>query len=52
MQIDGAYLFDAGWVFLAGWSLVVLAISWIAFRRDLGSTPSTSPDSERMDGQR
>jgi hypothetical protein len=35
MNFDGSYLLDAGWVFFAGWSLVVCAVSWIAFRTDL-----------------
>jgi len=29
------YLFDAGWLFFAGWSVVILAVSLIAFGRDL-----------------
>jgi len=48
MAIDGAYLQDAGWVFFTGWSLVVLAVSWIAFRADLPSlfVPSKQTDSK------
>ena len=35
MAFDVAYLIDAGWFFFAGWSLVVLAVSVIAFGWDL-----------------
>jgi hypothetical protein len=33
-------------VFFAGWSMVVLAVSWIAFRRDLTSVPSPKGGTE------
>jgi hypothetical protein len=36
MAITEAYLFDAAWMFLALWTAVVLAVSLIAFRSDLG----------------
>jgi len=52
MQIDGTYLLDAGWVFLAGWSLVILAVSWIAFRADLTPSPSPSPQGVRARNDR
>ena len=29
------YLFDAGWLFFAAWSVIVAAVSVAAFRRDL-----------------
>jgi len=29
------YLFDAGWLFFAAWSVVVVAVSVAAFGRDL-----------------
>jgi hypothetical protein len=29
------YLFDAAWLFLAGWIVVVVVVSVIAFGRDL-----------------
>jgi hypothetical protein len=44
VQIDGAYLLDAGWVFFAAWSLVVLAVGWIAFRQDLTIAPTSSTE--------
>jgi len=34
-----SYLLDAGWLFFAGWSLVVFTISVIAFGKDLASLP-------------
>jgi hypothetical protein len=42
MNFDGSYLLDAGWVFLAGWSLVVLGLGWIAFRTDLRPSLSSA----------
>lgn len=36
MSINEAYLFDAAWLFLAGLTAVVVAVSLIAFRGDLG----------------
>jgi hypothetical protein len=35
MRFDEAYLFYAGWFFFAAWSAVILAVSVIAFGRDL-----------------
>jgi len=32
--MNDSYLFDAGWLFFAAWSVVVAAISVEAFRRD------------------
>jgi hypothetical protein len=34
-----SYLLDAGWLFFAGWSLVVVTVSVIAFGRDFLSVP-------------
>jgi len=34
-----SYLLDAGWLFFAGWSLVVVMVSVIAFGKDLVSVP-------------
>jgi hypothetical protein len=34
-----SYLLDAGWLFFAGWSLVVVTISVIAFGKDLALLP-------------
>jgi hypothetical protein len=31
---DGAYLFDASWLFFAVWSMIVLVVGAIAFHRD------------------
>ena len=33
------YLLDAGWLFFAGWSLVVVTVSVIAFGSDFVSVP-------------
>lgn len=35
MFTDGAYLFDAGWLFFAAWSLILLSFFVIAFGEDL-----------------
>jgi hypothetical protein len=35
MEMNQAYIIDAGWIFFAGWSLVLLAISLVAFGSDL-----------------
>ncbi|HEY4904584.1 MAG TPA: hypothetical protein VIH89_14015 [Candidatus Sulfotelmatobacter sp.] len=35
MFSDGSYLFDAGWLFFAVWSLVLLTFFVIAFGEDL-----------------
>jgi len=35
MFTDGAYLFDAGWLFFAAWSLILLTFFVIAFGEDL-----------------
>jgi hypothetical protein len=34
-----SYLLDAGWLFFAGWSLVVVTVSVIAFGKDFVSVP-------------
>jgi hypothetical protein len=38
MFSDGAYLFDAGWLFFAAWSLILLTTFVIAFGDDLLSS--------------
>ena len=38
--LNDAYLFDAGWVFFSGWTIVLVVISLIAFRGDLAAAPS------------
>lgn len=35
MFFDVKYVIDAGWIFFAAWSVVVLAVSVIAFGKDL-----------------
>ena len=35
MLFDESYLFDASWIFFAAWTVVVLAVSVIAFAKDL-----------------
>lgn len=34
-----SYLLDAGWLFFAGWSLVVVTVSVIAFGEDFALLP-------------
>jgi len=34
-----SYLLDAGWLFFAGWSLVVVTVSVIAFGKDFVAVP-------------
>jgi len=34
-----SYLLDAGWLFFAGWSLVVVTVGVIAFGKDFISAP-------------
>jgi hypothetical protein len=41
MSINDSYLFDAGWLFFAFWTVIVGAVSITAFRRDL--FPSRAP---------
>lgn len=40
MSGNEAYLFEAGWLFFAGWSLVLAALSLIAFGEDLIPSPA------------
>ncbi len=35
MLLSDSYLFDAGWLFFMGWSVVVAIVSIAAFGRDL-----------------
>ena len=46
MTGNDAYLFDAGWLFFAGWSLVLLALSLIAFGEDLVPYPVRNRNEE------
>jgi hypothetical protein len=48
MPVNEAFLFDAAWLFLAGWSAVVLALSVIAFRGDLGLHLGARPPMETV----
>jgi len=47
MFADGSYLFDAGWLFFALWSIALLAFFVIAFGEDLLAAPRRRPDSAR-----
>ncbi len=42
MDRFAAYIIDSGWVFLAGWSIILLALSAIIFGPDLARA-ATSP---------
>jgi hypothetical protein len=35
MDFAQVFIFDAGWIFFAGWSLVLAALSVIAFKQDI-----------------
>jgi hypothetical protein len=35
MTLNDSFLADAGWLFFAAWSLMVVAVSIVAFGRDL-----------------
>jgi hypothetical protein len=41
-----AYLFDAGWLVFAGWSLVLVALNLIAFGEDLIPSPARNRSTE------
>jgi hypothetical protein len=45
MTITGglSYLLDAGWLFFAGWSLMVVTVSVIAFGKDFVPVPPLFP---------
>jgi hypothetical protein len=45
MLISDSYLFDAGWLFFAAWSVVVAVVSYSAFHHDL--FPSKHLDSAK-----
>ena len=49
--MNEAYLFDAGWLFLAGWSAVILAVSLVAFGHDLISSPPRERQSPESPSQ-
>jgi hypothetical protein len=48
MSGNDAYLFDAGWLFFAGWSLVLVALSLIAFGEDLIPSPARNRSTEEQ----
>jgi hypothetical protein len=47
-----SYLLDAGWLFFAGWSLVVVTVSVIAFGKDFVAFPSLSGKQRSRDSGR
>jgi hypothetical protein len=49
MADSDAYLFYAGWLFFAGWSMVLVAVSVIAFGKDFIPSPAQKkrPDERR-----
>ena len=46
MTGNEAYLFDAGWLFFAGWSLVLAALGLVAFGKDLIPSPARNRSAE------
>jgi len=48
MSGSDAYLFDAGWLFFAGWCLVLVALSLIAFGKDLIPSPARNRSTEEQ----
>jgi len=52
MMMSDSFLSDAGWLFLALWSLVVSAVGVVAFRHDLFQRRNEPPsDSARSASQ-
>jgi len=47
MELSEVYIIDAGWIFLAGWGLVVLAFGLVAFGWDLLPFTKRSGDAKR-----
>jgi hypothetical protein len=47
-----SYLLDAGWLFFAGWSLVVVTVSVIAFGKDFVSVPPLLFEKRAFEKQR
>jgi hypothetical protein len=41
MHFDEAYLFDASWLFFGAWSLILLIVGAIVFRRDFDLIPTS-----------
>jgi hypothetical protein len=42
-----AYIFEVGWAFFAAWGMVLLAMSVVAFGRDLNPLPKRNPGEKR-----
>lgn len=38
-MLNDSYLFDAGWLFFAAWTVIVAAVSVAAFARDIFPRP-------------
>ncbi len=65
MPMNDSFLFDAGWLFLAVWTVIVGAVSITAFHRDLfpsrarleltdhhqSKSPSSSPETHSNQNQ-
>jgi hypothetical protein len=54
MLMSDSYLFDAGWLFFAAWSIVLAVVSVAAFGRDLIPSrvlidPAQNAESARVD---
>jgi len=47
MDRFAAYIIDSGWVFLAGWSIILLALSAITFGPDLARATRPQRDKGR-----
>jgi hypothetical protein len=47
LAINEAVLFDAGWLFFAGWSMVLLVVGFLAFGHDLVFQPQTPSKNSR-----
>jgi hypothetical protein len=47
-----SYLFDAGWLFFAAWSVVIIFVGWTAFSRDLLPSRRLKQESESPDRAR
>lgn len=52
MLTSDFYLFDAGWLFFAAWSLVIIFVGWTAFSPDLLPSRRLKQESESPDRAR
>jgi hypothetical protein len=48
MAIAEAVLFDAGWIFFAVWSVVLLALTVMAFGKDLAPARQSRSDDRAL----